>query len=368
MSTFVGRLFGPDLPGAGITAVASWTTDGALVIMHSGIEITATQLRIVAGGFNNASLRISWQGAAGEHALVIEDKAAREACLASAPQAQAQPLTAARGAHLRVERRFRLGWAFLGLLLLLPFFAVGAFYLGQEQLTDLIVKRIPGPQEEQLGNLVLAQTRLQTPLQEDGPAVAALRSIGDKLTVHSSYHYRWFVAEAPEINAFAAPGGVVVVNAGLLRAVATPEELAGVLAHEIAHVELRHSLKVLVKSLSLRALLTIALGDYSGTAVAQGAQQLSELGFSREAEREADREGLRRLVAAQIDPHGMLRFFSTLTQESTMTAPTLLSTHPAPEERLVELRRQIAASQGNWRPLDIELNTLRKGLESTTSH
>jgi predicted Zn-dependent protease len=199
-------------------------------------------------------------------------------------------------------------------------------------------------------------------LSEEGPAVAAIRAIGEPLTAGSPHRYRWLVADSPAVNAFAAPGGIVVVNAGLIRAAGSPEEVAGVLAHEIAHAELRHGLRAMVKGAGLRLLAALALGDYSGTVLAEGAKQLTELGFSREAEREADRDGLRRLVAARIDPAGMVRFFEKLAQEESLAPPELLSTHPATEERLAGLRREAAALRGEWRPLAVDLAAARAAL------
>jgi predicted Zn-dependent protease len=80
------------------------------------------------------------------------------------------------------------------------------------------------------------------------------------------------------------------------------------------------------------------------------------------AAREADREGLRRLAAAQVDPGGMVRFFEKLAKESTMAPPALLSTHPATEERLSELRREVAALSGDWLPLAIDMAAARAAL------
>jgi Zn-dependent protease with chaperone function len=362
MDAFAGRLFGPDLPGTGVEATARWDSDGGLVLTHTGREQRAADPGIAAAGFNAAGLRHSWGTENGEHVFFVETAEARAACLACVPRQHAARLAAAAGRRGRVERHFRLGWAALLLLLLLPVLALGAFFLTQDDLADWAVRRIPYEQEARLGDLALAQTRLQLPLAESGPAVEAIRAIGEPLTAGSPHRYRWFVADRPELNAFAAPGGVVVVHAGLLRSADSAEEIAGVLAHEIAHVELRHSLKSLVKGMGLRALVAMLLGDFSGTAVAEAAKNLTELGFSREAEREADRDGIRRLAAARIDPGGMVRFFEKLAQEQSLAPPALLSTHPATEERLAELRREVATLGGDWLPLAIDLTAARAAL------
>ena len=362
MPSFPARLFGPQLPGNGVAVTGAWQEDASLQVVSPAGEWLATELSITASGFNAERLKISWQDDSGEYALFIDNAAARDLCQAGAPGQYAQHLLAAGRQQRGVERRFRLGGTLLAGLFLLPLFLLGLLYLQQDAIADWLIQRIPVQQEAQIGEAVLAQSRLTMQLIESGPSVEALRRIGEKLTSGSPHHYRWFVANQKEINAFAAPGGIVVVNSGLLRAVTSPEELAGVLAHEIAHAELRHSLKGIAKNLGLRALATLVLGDYGGTALAEGMKKLAELGFSREAEREADQEGLRRLVAARIDPQGLVRFFELLEKEQQLAPPEFLSTHPANAERIAALKREIALLPQDWRPLEIDLAAIRSGL------
>ena len=362
MSSFPARLFGPQLPGSGVAVTGAWQTDDRLRVVSQEGEWSVTNLAITASGFNATRLKISWQDDDGEYALFIDDAAARDLCQAGAPALYARQLQAASQQQRGVERRFRLGWAFLAGLLLAPLLLLGLLYLQQDTVTGWLIQRIPVQQEARIGEAVLAQSRLTMQLIESGPSVEALRRIGEKLTTDSPHHYRWFVAKQKEINAFAAPGGIVVVNAGLLHAITSPEELAGVLAHEIAHAELRHSLKGIIKNLGLRALASLALGDYAGTTLAEGMKKFAALGFSREAEREADQEGLRRLVAAGIDPQGLVRFFELLEKEHQLAPPEFLSTHPATTERIAALKREIALLPKNWRPLEIDLAEIRAGL------
>lgn len=361
MPTFTGRLFGPGLPGAGITTVACWR-DGLLSVTVGGRDVSSAHLEISGGGFNAATLRLAWQDGEGAWVFCLDEEGALAACLATAPESLAVPLRKATGRRKSVERRFRLGWGVLVIVVLLPVFALIGAYLGRDRLAAWAVDHIPYEQEAQLGELALQQTRLTVKLVADGPAVEALRTIGAPLTSGSPHRYRWFVADDPAVNAFAAPGGVVVVNSGLLRAARSPEEVAGVLAHEIAHAELRHTLKMMVKGLGLRALVGLLLGDFSGSAMTEVASHLTELSFSREAEREADREGMRRLVAANIDPHGMLSFFETLDKEQKLVPPAFLSTHPDTAERLASLRQELAAMKGEWQPLKIDLSAVQAAL------
>nr|AOR51157.1 peptidase [uncultured bacterium pAY4-1] len=362
MTAFPARLFGPRLSGSGVAVTGAWQEDDSLRVVTPAGEWAATNLSITASGFNAERLKISWQGDDGEYALFVDNAAARALCLTEAPPLHAQLILAANQQQRVVERRFRLGGALLAGLLLLPLLLLGLLYLQQDAIAEWLIQRIPVQQEAQIGEAILAQSRLSMELIESGPSVEALRRIGEKLTADSPHRYRWFVANKKEINAFAAPGGIVVVNAGLLYAITSPEELAGVLAHEIAHAELRHSLKGIAKSLGLRTLASLALGDYGGTALAEGMKHLAELGFSREAEREADQEGLRRLVAARIDPQGMVRFFELLEKERQLTPPPFLSTHPSNAERITALQREIARLPKDWRPLETDLAAIRAGL------
>ena len=213
--------------------------------------------------------------------------------------------------------------------------------LAIEPLADRVVAHTPAAVEAQIGDAVLARTRAEGRMITDGPAFEALQTIGKRLA-RPGETLQFHLAGRADINAFAAPGGVVVVYSGLMKKAASAEEVAGVLAHEIAHVELRHSLRQLVKSAGLRVILAAAAGDYA--ALGGWAAQLGELKFSRDAEREADARGLERLAEARIAPGGMLRFFETLAQleaERPGQLPALFSTHPATAERLTRLRAAV---------------------------
>lgn len=342
---FAGRLFGPDLPGTGMAVTGGWDF-GKLRLSHDEgkIEADSTALTLDAAGFNQDQTRISWQDGAGSYAFFL-DTAHREAFISGAPAALTAQFGTAERQRRRTERHFRLGWTVLGLTLALPILLVMIFYLKADALADWVAERIPAEFEAQIGDLTLAQARTQSKLQDSGATVEIIRQIGEKLTPGSRHRYRWFVASDPSVNAYAAPGGVVVVNTGLIRAAASAEELAGVLAHEVSHVELRHSLKGAIKNLGLRTLLSLALGDFSGTLAGEAAANLTEMKFSRDAEAQADQAGLQRLVQAGIDPQGMPRFFAKLAASEGAAAklPALLSTHPQSTERSTRLAAEIAA-------------------------
>jgi predicted Zn-dependent protease len=158
----------------------------------------------------------------------------------------------------------------------------------------------------------------------------------------------------------------------LLERTERAEELAGVLAHELQHVLHRHVTRALVQHASTGLLITALTGDVTG-ALGYGleaARTLGRLRYSRQAEEEADADGLRMMVAAGVDPAGMLTFFEKLrkSEKEVPKALTYLSTHPSSEHRLARLRALAAeASASATRPLlpDYDWKNI-KGICATT--
>jgi predicted Zn-dependent protease len=151
------------------------------------------------------------------------------------------------------------------------------------------------------------------------------------------------------VNAFALPGGYIVLNTGLLMAAKSPEELAGVIAHEAAHIALQHGLKQMISSAGTYALFQSLFGDASGliAVIADNSAFLLTRKYSRDYEREADDRAWDYLLAANIDPRGMTDFFHTLlaAQEKNNLNPlenalNFLSTHPTSRERIEHLQEK----------------------------
>ncbi|SNT12669.1 Peptidase family M48 [Noviherbaspirillum humi] len=318
-----------------------------------------------AAGFNFRQDRLSWTEGEHEYAFFLDEDGSHAAFLEQAPPSIRAALVSARGRRNVTERRFRAAVGIYALITTLPLLLLLAFVLNVGILAEWLADRIPVEQEARIGQMVLAQTRARTRLIERGPALDAVKLIGERLTAGSRYRYQWFVAQDSEVNAFAAPGGVVVVNAGLIAKAARPEELAGVLAHEVSHVERRHSMQGLVKKAGLSLLLSLALGDFGGSSIAGLASTLTELKFSRDAEAEADSEGVKRLASAGIDPKGMSDFFAKLAKDENGKGPALLATHPAPAERMARIQRQITTLPATTpAPLPLDWRGVQASLES----
>jgi predicted Zn-dependent protease len=221
-----------------------------------------------------------------------------------------------------------------------------ALYLwGIPGMASVVAPHVPASWEERLGrtaseHLAPEERRCTEPTRTQ--AIQEVTSALTSVVRDSPYTFRIIVLNTPSVNALATPGGYVVIFRGLLEHTRSAEELAGVLAHEFQHVLLRHSTRALLRHASTGVLIAALSGDVSGamTYGLESARILGELHYSRQDEEEADREGFRMLVAAGVDPAGMMGFFETLKKTPGMAAtlPPYLSTHPTTEGRIERLR------------------------------
>lgn len=178
----------------------------------------------------------------------------------------------------------------------------------------------------------------------------ALEKIVRTLAPQSPYSFRVIVVDDAEVNALAAPGGYIIVFRGLLERSRDPEEVAGVLAHEMQHVLRRHTTRAIFRELTLWALVASVAGDTTGLLI-NLASTLGELRFRREDEEQADREGMALIQKARIDPRGMIRFFRSLQEQSgdLPKAARYVSTHPPSAERAEKLEQ--LAGQARYQPV-----------------
>jgi predicted Zn-dependent protease len=220
----------------------------------------------------------------------------------------------------------------------------GLYFWGIPALASFLAPRIPVAWEEQLGQSVVRQL---APSERQCTDPVRVRKVEEILAALASsvpqapYSFRVIVVNDPSVNALAIPGGTIVVFQGLLEKTRTPEELAGVLAHEMQHILRRHGTRALLQQVSTRVLLAAAVGDAKGLSYGmEGAQVLGMLRYSRQYEEEADAEGIRMLIASRIDPRGFITFFETIKKdgEKSFKIPAYLSTHPDMEGRIQRLR------------------------------
>ncbi|MDW8066730.1 MAG: M48 family metalloprotease [Aquificaceae bacterium] len=178
-----------------------------------------------------------------------------------------------------------------------------------------------------------------------------VRNLGNLLArgVERKLPYQFYVVNSSQINAFALPGGPVMITRSLLSRLGSESELAAVLSHELGHINARHHARFLEKQFGLSLLLNLGsflLGDKPyGRALLQFGQigaGLLALKFSRDQEREADRYGIVYVYRAGYDPQGMIRVFELFkSMERGGRPPEWLSTHPLPDSRIAEVKREI---------------------------
>ena len=157
------------------------------------------------------------------------------------------------------------------------------------------------------------------------------------------------VVESGQVNAYALPNGRIVIYSALLDKMENYEELAGLIGHEVAHINHRHSMKMLTRNLAGALFISVILSDVNGimTLISENIHSLQTLTYSRRFEYEADRTGTLLLIRNQVDPEGMLQLFSRLSDEdSSLTVPEFLSTHPYNEERMASIRELIQEKKG----------------------
>lgn len=215
--------------------------------------------------------------------------------------------------------------------------------------------------ESQIGRAIMRDIRRSGRVVEDPQITEYINEIGHRIAAQTNdgnYDFTFFVVDDSHVNAFALPGGYIGVHTGLIEASRNEDELAGVLAHEIAHVTQRHIARA-VHANSRQSILTTALmlgamilgaaggsGDamQGAMAVAQGTAAQQQINFTRNNEYEADRIGIRALADAGFDPHGMASFFEVMARLQPGTPdsriPEFLRTHPVTTARIAEARNR----------------------------
>jgi Zn-dependent protease with chaperone function len=211
-----------------------------------------------------------------------------------------------------------------------------------------------------LGTQAAAEVERQMPtLPEDSSVDAYVERVGQRLVAaippefhHPEFRYQFDVVNARDINAFALPGGPMYVNRGMLEAARNEGEMAGVMAHEISHVALRHGTAQATKQQSAKvqlgaiggAILGAIIGGNVGGAIAQGTQLglgAYLLKFSREYETQADVLGAQIMARAGYDPRDLANMFRTIEQQSGGSgAPEWLSSHPNPGNRYERINQE----------------------------
>lgn len=315
--------------------------DGAVVRCWIASELSIDALQ------EGATFHVSPTRAPDEM-LVLHD-----AALAARLAAHARAVQASPGGRHQLSYGAACLAALLGLAALL--------YVMSPRIAHAVAVHVPLETERALGARL--EALLDLGACESPEAEAVLERMTRALDDERGAGYQVRIIDADLPNAFALPGGVVLVTRALVRDADDGDELLGVLAHEVEHIAQRHVLAGALRGALLTALWSITLGDYSGLLVLDPstAYRIANLEFTRADEQAADDGAVRRLHARGFSHRGLIAFFEHAEEEyGGGEGPSWLSTHPSTEARLARLRAVRDLETPRAPVSDAELETLRR--------
>jgi predicted Zn-dependent protease len=380
---FEGGAFHPELPGGRASGLIQLTPAEVRFTSDPGeVVLPLAGLQLALGGASDRLIFLTHPSLP-QTTVHIADQA-----LLDHPVILGTPALAAQRAKLRTTKRATTAILFsvVGALVL----AVVALVMSRAWFVKMAAAAVPVSFEISAGDKLFEQMMVTKKVVKNAEVDAQLKQITDPLLAGISdkrYPFTFHVIEDPTLNAFAMPGGHVVLHSGLLLAADRAEEVAGVLAHEIAHVTGRHSIRNIIASAGLYLALSAVVGDVSGLlgVLVDNSAFLLDRKFTRDFEREADHVGWDYLVGAKLDPAGMVSFFEKMEREQQKQleklpggggiakALELVGTHPATRERITRLEEKLRARGSAATSEKIPLNypafktTVRAALNSPDS-
>ena len=274
---------------------------------------------------------------------------------------------------------------FRHLIVALPLLlAPSAFSDGLPDLGDVSYATISPQEERRLGEQIMFEVRADRSYLDDAEVADYLNQLGNRLLAGTGeaqpdQAFEFFALQDPSVNAFALPGGFIGINSGLMLVAQSESELASVMAHEIAHVTQKHIARLISgqKHSALISLAGLAVAilaaransevGRAATATVQASTIQSQLDFTRDHEKEADRIGLNILVRAGFDPRAMPVFFERLQKAGRFqegSAPSYLRTHPLTFERIADIQSRTQRLTYRQVPDSVEFQLLRAKLRA----
>jgi len=365
-------IFGPWDPGRSSPGSLEIARDAFLIVLEDGrsFSLSTSRAKLSRGGFDNLHILVEGQAESGE------------ALYASIQEESFLDSLAAQGSvdlRLAANDLSRQGsntqtWI-MGAFLVSIAFVVGiAIFVWScfGYLVNSAVALVPPSLETSLGEIVVSSFTSGNKELKQGPIFDAANKVWGRVLqgvpAAQPYKLHLYVIDGPNtVNAFAAPGGHVIVFTGLMKELESPEELAGIIGHELQHVLMKHPLKSIVRSAGFAIVVSILLGDTSGLAaiIAEYGPELARLSYSREQEREADRGAVDLLVKAKIDPMKFPEFFRRMQAhgEGMPSTLTMISTHPGHEERDANLQKIFSGLKGEkYIPISVDWASVRSAI------
>jgi predicted Zn-dependent protease len=372
-STFTAGAFHPDLPGGQASGTLRVAEDGVHFESPKGnFSLPLAGLKLALGGANDQVIFFTHPGQpqatlhTADHAVLKHPRLAAD-----------HQLGAAVG---RVRTQKRTALIVVASLLALLLASLVGLVLAKDRIVAAATSALPVAWEVSLGDQLFEQTRQREKMLVDPALDAQLKALTAPLLAgikDARYPLQFHIVQDAELNAYAIPGGHVVIHSGLLLAADSAEQVAGVLAHEIAHVTLRHGFRSVLSSAGLYLVIQTFLGDLSGLMgmIVNNSAFLLDRKFSRDFEREADEAGWQYLLQARLNPRGMIEFFAKLAAEEQQLAGkdplagaagslAFLNTHPPTRERMtrLEARWQEVSARKDFQAIPVDYPAFKAAL------
>jgi Zn-dependent protease with chaperone function len=305
------------------------------------IEIQATQLSCNTGSetliFTPGKLQQAHKAAGAYH---LNFGVYPYHCLRIRDAADKQKLLQQWSKHEEIKRLGRNNtsyflWLTLGSIGLLLAFVLGFYFWLLPAFSGYVAGKISMETERELGMKLLDGVKQQ--YKTDDSLTRYTSDFFHSLNYPNSKHIELMVVESNDTNAFAMPGGFLIVFKGILHKTKNADQLAALLAHEYAHVRYRHSLRNLISASAGGLLLSFLAGDLSGTVggiLLSQAQEFRNLAYSRKLETEADEMGMQMMADVGAEPSAMAAMLRQIQPAGKELVPSFMSTHPVFSERI----------------------------------
>jgi beta-barrel assembly-enhancing protease len=249
------------------------------------------------------------------------------------------------------DRNGHVGWYFKWIHLSIKVYIaialtiLGLGVLGYIFIIPLIAERavlvIPEKYDDYLATKFLNDFFIDNKVDTSKTLILHQFASGLKLGNRKPLHFK--VVKSGIVNAFALPDGTIIIYTGLLNRMDDYDELAGLIGHEVSHINDRHSMKMLCRNLSGRIFISLIFSDINGLmeVITDNARNLQSLSYSRQFEKQADEQGTDLMIINRINPNGMIKLFTRLKTEEKVTVPVFISTHPMTCNRIQEIQKII---------------------------
>jgi len=241
--------------------------------------------------------------------------------------------------------------------------AAAVYWWVLPEVAEHAVSILPEAYDHQVGTNIYDNMILYEEI--DSGKTALVKSFAEELKFNTERSPEITVVTSKEQNAFAVPDGHIIIYSALLQHMDSYDELVALLSHESSHIKNRHSMKLLCRNLAGYLFISIVFSDVNSimAILADNANTLRSLQYSRGFEEEADMDGLQMMIDNNVDPEGMTKLFKQLKKAHDVSLPAFISTHPLTDQRIEYIRKKIESSQfkaGDHPQLEKIFNEIKK--------